>query len=317
MARRRTRQTARRPGCWRAFIAGLTLRRTLPLLHAALLARPGEPRAVLNLGGIANLTLLDGAGGVRGFDTGPANALLDAWCARHTGTAHDAGGALAAAGRADHPLLRRVGESIRVLGLPLEPFDDLIEANRQDQVVDRYEGFDDLKAYCMLSAAPVGRLVLAVWGCATPERIALSDDVCIGLQLAEHIQDVGEDARRGRTYLPMAHLREVGCDRADLLAPSAGGPLRRILAGEVVRARRFLSSGPALAATLPWRERLALAGFVGGGMAALDAVVRADFDVLGRSCRPSPSGVVRRALEVLSAAGSGRRRATGVRTASR
>lgn len=223
----------------------------------------------------------------------------------------------AAAGRADHPLLRRVGESIRVLGLPLEPFDDLIEANRQDQVVDRYERFDDLKAYCMLSAAPVGRLVLAVWGCATPERIALSDDVCIGLQLAEHIQDVGEDARRGRTYLPMSHLREAGCDRADLLARSAGGPLRRVLAGEVVRARRFLSSGPALAATLPWRERLALAGFVGGGMAALDAVVRAGFDVLGRSCRPSPSGVVRRAVGVLSAAGSGRRRATGMGTANR
>ncbi len=77
----------------------------LPVLHAALLAAPGEPRAVLNLGGIANLTLLDGAGGVRGFDTGPANALLDAWCARHTGAAHDAGGALAAAGRADAALL--------------------------------------------------------------------------------------------------------------------------------------------------------------------------------------------------------------------
>ena len=80
----------------------------LPILHAALLARPGEPRAVLNLGGIANLTLLDGAGGVRGFDTGPANALLDAWCARHTGAAHDAGGALAAAGRADATLLAQL-----------------------------------------------------------------------------------------------------------------------------------------------------------------------------------------------------------------
>lgn len=213
----------------------------------------------------------------------------------------------AVVGEARHPLLRRVGDSIRALGLPLEPFDDLIEANRHDQVVDHYERFDDLKASCMLSAAPIGRLVLAVWGCATPERIALSDNVCIGLQLTEHIQDVGEDARRGRTYLPMAQLRAAGCEQADLLAAKAGGPLRRVLADEVGRARRFLSCGPALAATLPWRERLAFAGFVGGGMAALDAVVRADFDVLGRSCRPSPSGVVRRAVGVLSAARSGGR----------
>ncbi|MDR7194526.1 anhydro-N-acetylmuramic acid kinase [Luteimonas terrae] len=81
----------------------------LPALHAALLSRPGEDRAVLNLGGIANLTLLPGDGGpVRGFDTGPANGLMDAWCLRHTGEAFDRGGALAARGRVDAGLLARL-----------------------------------------------------------------------------------------------------------------------------------------------------------------------------------------------------------------
>ena len=80
----------------------------LPILHAALLAQAGEARAVLNLGGIANLTLLDGAGGVRGFDTGPANALLDAWCARQGGGSCDRDGALAAAGEVDEALLARL-----------------------------------------------------------------------------------------------------------------------------------------------------------------------------------------------------------------
>jgi len=78
----------------------------LPALHAALLRAPGESRAVLNLGGIANLTLLPESGEVRGFDTGPANALLDAWCERHTGAAFDAGGAYAASGRVDEALLQ-------------------------------------------------------------------------------------------------------------------------------------------------------------------------------------------------------------------
>ncbi|MFL6593431.1 MAG: anhydro-N-acetylmuramic acid kinase [Luteimonas sp.] len=78
----------------------------LPALHAALLRVPGESRAVLNLGGIANLTLLPESGDVRGFDTGPANALLDAWCERHTGARFDAGGAFAARGRVDEQLLQ-------------------------------------------------------------------------------------------------------------------------------------------------------------------------------------------------------------------
>jgi len=209
------------------------------------------------------------------------------------------------AGNASHPLVKRVGETIQSVGLPLAPFDDLLEANRQDQVVDRYERLDDLVAYCMLSAAPVGRLVLAIWGLATSERLALADRVCVGLQLAEHIGDVGEDARRGRIYLPLADLRAEGCEPADLLAASAGAPLRRVVAREVLEARRFLDAGPALATTLPPRARLALAGFVGGGQAALDAVVAADHDVLDRSCRPSTWGLLRRALGVLAAA-SGR-----------
>ena len=80
----------------------------LPGLHAALLHDAGEARAVLNLGGIANLTLLPASGPVRGFDTGPANALLDAWCERHTGAPFDADGAFAAGGAIDAALLARL-----------------------------------------------------------------------------------------------------------------------------------------------------------------------------------------------------------------
>ncbi|HET8817965.1 MAG TPA: anhydro-N-acetylmuramic acid kinase [Xanthomonadaceae bacterium] len=80
----------------------------LPGLHAALLHDPGEDRAVLNLGGIANLTLLPARGDCRGFDTGPANALLDAWAWRHAEVPYDAGGAFAASGTVDKGLLDRL-----------------------------------------------------------------------------------------------------------------------------------------------------------------------------------------------------------------
>lgn len=80
----------------------------VPAFHAAILRDAGEQRAVLNLGGIANFTLLPAQGPVRGFDTGPANALLDAWCLRHTGQPFDAGGAFAAQGHVNSALLARL-----------------------------------------------------------------------------------------------------------------------------------------------------------------------------------------------------------------
>ncbi len=80
----------------------------VPAFHAACFARPGRERALLNLGGIANLTLLGKAGEVRGFDCGPGNLLLDLWCRRHRGHPFDAAGAWAASGAVDPTLLQRL-----------------------------------------------------------------------------------------------------------------------------------------------------------------------------------------------------------------
>jgi anhydro-N-acetylmuramic acid kinase len=77
----------------------------MPAFHLAMLGTAGEDRAVLNLGGIGNLTLIPRDGMPRGFDTGPANALMDAWCQRHTGRTFDADGAYAASGAVDTALL--------------------------------------------------------------------------------------------------------------------------------------------------------------------------------------------------------------------
>jgi len=209
----------------------------------------------------------------------------------------------AAAGRATHPVMQRLTPTLQELHLPLDPFRALIEANRQDQTVHRYRTFDDLVGYCMLSAAPVGQLVLLVMGLSTPERVALSDQVCIGLQVVEHLQDVGEDAARDRVYLPQDDLVVAGCDEAALLAPVASPAVRAVVASEVGRARPLLAAGGPLARTLPLRARLAVAGFAAGGMAALDAVERAHHDVLGVSCRPRPT---RFTVQLLRLLGGGR-----------
>jgi squalene synthase HpnC len=216
-------------------------------------------------------------------------------------------GAAGAAGRAEHPLLVRVGATIRECGLAREPFARLIEANRMDQRVHRYESWAQLRGYCALSADPVGELVLGVLGLATPERVALSDSICTALQLAEHCQDVAEDLARGRVYLPAEDLRRFGCAEEELAAEHAGEALREVLAFEVARARGLLDEGAPLIAHLRGRPRLAVAAFLAGGRAALDAIERARYDVLAG---PPRAGRVRRGL-ALAAALRGARGAAG------
>ena len=80
----------------------------VPAFHAALWARPSQAQAILNLGGIANLSLLGAHGEVGGFDCGPGNVLMDLWCSRHFGRAFDSGGERAAGGRIDHGLLTQL-----------------------------------------------------------------------------------------------------------------------------------------------------------------------------------------------------------------
>jgi squalene synthase HpnC len=198
-----------------------------------------------------------------------------------------------------HPLLRRLAPSVRSFGLPQEPFLRLIAANRLDQEKGRYATYAELADYCDLSANPVGELVLHVFGAATPARIGLSDDVCTALQLAEHLQDVGEDFARGRIYLPLDDLTRFGVDEADLRADAPSEGLRQLLGFEVERARALLAAGVELVASLRGRPKLAIAGYVGGGRAALDAVVASRFDVLRRSPKATTRARLSATLAVL------------------
>lgn len=187
--------------------------------------------------------------------------------------------------RPAHPLMAALASTVRACGLPEEPFRRLIEANRLDQSVTRYETFEALLGYCQLSAAPVGEIVLHIFGEASPRRIALSDRVCAALQVIEHLQDVAEDAARGRIYLPAEDLARWGVEDAELGAASATPALRGVIALQAARSRDLLGAGRPLLAGLPARPRLAVAGFVAGGAATLEAIERADWDVLAHRPR--------------------------------
>ena len=186
------------------------------------------------------------------------------------------------------PFVAALASPVARRRLPADPLLRLVEANRQDQRVTRYPTFDDLVGYCRLSANPVGELVLHVFGRATPDRIALSDRICTALQLVEHWQDIAEDYRRGRIYLPQEDMRTFGVAEEDLARQAATSKLRALIAYETERAEAWFDAGAPLVASLSGRARLAVSGYLAGGRAACTALKRGDYDPLGRVPKPTP-----------------------------
>ncbi len=184
-----------------------------------------------------------------------------------------------------HPVFIALRPTVDEFGLDRAPFLDLIAANEQDQQVFTYRNWPQLRAYCILSAAPVGRVVLRLFHAATERAEQLSDDVCIGLQLANHAQDVSRDTRIGRSYLLQDDVESGGTEFA----------VRSL----VDRARTLLASGEELERMVPGALRVQLALYRMGGLAICDEIERLRFRT--HVTRPSVSkgtkmGLVLRAL---------------------
>ena len=157
-----------------------------------------------------------------------------------------------------HPVLIALNRTVKQFDMTDEPFLDLIAANVQDQSVSEYQTWDELLAYCQWSAAPVGRMVLNVFGVNNQRAIKLSDDVCIGLQLANFAQDVKRDREIGRTYLVQQDIREHGI----------AGAVRE----HCHRALSLLASGRELETMVPPRLSIQLSLYRLGGEAIVSAV---------------------------------------------
>jgi squalene synthase HpnC len=197
------------------------------------------------------------------------------------------------AGTPDWPVLRRLQPTIREFDLPREPFLRLIEANRMDQRIPEYETWCDLKQYCVHSADPVGRLVLGLLRLVhVDELVRASDDVCTGLQLVNFLQDVPRDLALGRIYLPAEDRRRFDVTALD--APNE--PLRRLLRFEAERARGLLAGGAVLRERIGGRVGRAVGLFARGGLAALQALEEANWDLFTRRPRPSRLRLAREAL---------------------
>ncbi len=183
----------------------------------------------------------------------------------------------------NHPVFIALADTIRTFHLPVELFENLLSAFRQDITAKRYTTFADVLDYCTRSANPIGRLVLSLFDVCTPERAILSDAICTALQLTNFWQDVCADYAKGRIYIPREDMREFNLRDEDIAGKIFSPAFHDCMAFQVERTTELFREGARLIPLLNGRLRLEIQWVINGGNAALRKIKENEFDVLRKS----------------------------------
>ena len=172
---------------------------------------------------------------------------------------------IAARNTPETELFRALATLIDDRALPLEPFYGLLDAFSQDVVKTRYENFGEVMDYCRRSANPIGRLLLHLYGEATPRNIGHADAICSALQIINFLQDVEIDYRKDRIYFPLDEMSKYRIKESQIAARDASGMWWNFMQFEIERARRLLQSGAPLGLALKGRIGLEMRTIIAGG----------------------------------------------------
>ena len=183
---------------------------------------------------------------------------------------------------ATHPVFVALENTFKELDLPVQPFDDLLDAFLQDTEKKRYATFAEVLDYCRRSANPVGRIVLMVHGYRDQERFRQSDAICTALQLANFWQDVSVDLKKDRIYIPEEDFKAHGYSEGDLRMGVVNERFLALMKFEVSRTRALFEEGRALPDSLTWplSWEIRLTWF--GGRQVLKKIQQQDYDTLSK-----------------------------------
>jgi squalene synthase HpnC len=182
-------------------------------------------------------------------------------------------------GRPRHPVMVALRETIRKFDIPPEPFLNLLFAFEQDQIVKRYQTFDQLLDYCRNSANPVGHLILYLSKSYSRERADLSDHICTALQLTNFWQDIARDFEMGRVYLPAEDRQRFDYTESDLQNRRYTGSFVELVRFEIDRTRDLFYRGVPLVDRLAPEMRPDIELFIRGGLAVLRKIERCRYNV--------------------------------------
>src|SRR5438067_2280457 len=123
-----------------------------------------------------------------------------------------------------HPVWPAFHYTVRRFGIPRQYFRDMIEGVASDLEPRRMETFEELYRYCYQVASVVGLTIIHIFGFDTPSALPLAEKCGVAFQLTNILRDIGEDAERGRVYVPAEDLRRFGITEADLRAGNRSEP---------------------------------------------------------------------------------------------
>ena len=192
------------------------------------------------------------------------------------------------AGAPQHPVGLALRSVVASFPLPETHFQAVIDGMAMDLERNRYLDFTDLEAYCYRVAGVVGLMSAEIFGYAHPATRQYAQDLGIAFQLTNIVRDVGEDARRGRIYVPQSDLVRHGVTAASVLQCQGGDAFRVLMADQVTRACDWYDRA---FATLPAEDRAAQKpGLIMAAIyrALLDEIVRDNYDVLSHRIALTP-----------------------------
>jgi phytoene synthase len=193
--------------------------------------------------------------------------------------------------RSEEPILRELARAWHQFDVPDETLHELFAGLEMDLCERTYDTWADLEPYCQSVAGSVGAMCCAVFGVASDigrqrsTAVTCARTLGVAMQLTNILRDVGEDARRGRCYLPDDELRQFGIDRAGVLACSVRNDWnawRGLMRVQVARARDlYRQAMPGIGLLQSDAQRCALA-CANGYASILDAIERADYDTFSQ-----------------------------------
>ncbi|MDA8382850.1 MAG: presqualene diphosphate synthase HpnD [Betaproteobacteria bacterium] len=178
-------------------------------------------------------------------DAGVARIKLDWWRGEIEATFR---------GHAQHPVTQALSPAISHFGLALEPFTEIVDGMEMDLRQERYPDFKALQLYCYRVASVVGHLSASIFGYQDHRTLKYAHDLGMAFQLTNIIRDIGEDARRGRLYLPLDELGRFSVDPQDIAGGRNSDNFARLMGFQIERALGYYARA---LATLPAVDRKA------------------------------------------------------------
>ena len=191
-------------------------------------------------------------------------------------------------GEPGHPVARALAPVVRGFDLPQEHFHEIIDGMEMDLAGTRYADFRSLQLYCYRVASVVGLMAAEIFGYRDRRTLKYAHDLGLAFQLTNIIRDVGEDARRGRIYLPLDELARFEVGEAEVLEARTSDRFRRLMEFQWQRAEQFYAQAMA---ALPQEDRAAQRpGLVMAAIyrALLEEIRRDGFPVLSQRTSLTP-----------------------------